>query len=308
MLRIILTTALLLLAGLAYSQQEAQYTQFMFNKLYYNPAYAGAKESLCFSAIYRNQWLGIDGAPQTATFNVHAPIWKKRMGLGLSVTNDQIGLSNRWNFDFNYAYRIALKNESTLSIGLRGSLSYMSIRWNDAQLTQTIDQSVPAGENSKMLPNFGAGVYYQARKWYVGFSIPRLFRNRIDFNTNNQATIEPELTQHYFLTGGVSIDIAKNVSLQPNVMLKYVPNTPFDADINLSVVFFEKVLFGVTYRVGDSVDGILQWRIVPQFTLSAAYDFTLTPLQSYNSGSFEVMVQYCLCCQKGKRLHNPRFF
>lgn len=304
----ILLLVLVLAGGQLWAQQDAQYTQFMFNKLYFNPAYAGAKEALCISGIYRNQWIGMEGAPQTATLNVHAPIWKRRMGIGASITNDRIGLTDRWNMDFNYAYRIQLPKESVLSIGLRGSVSYMSIRWDNAELTQVFDQSVPAAQNSKIMPNFGAGIYYQSRKWYLGFSMPRLFKNRIDFNTNNQGTIEPELTQHYFMSGGVSIDLGKNVQLQPNVMLKYAPNTPFDADINCSIVFFETILLGVSYRVGDSVDGLLQWRIVPQFTISAAYDFTLTPLQQYNRGSLEVMIQYCFCCQKGKRLHNPRFF
>lgn len=308
MLRKILLVALVVGSSQVWAQQDAQYTQFMFNKLYFNPAYAGAKESLCLSGIYRNQWLGMEGAPQTATLNVHAPIWKRRMGVGASITNDRIGLTDRWNFDLNYAYRIQLPKESVLSIGLRGSLSYMTIRWDNAQLTQVFDQSVPGAVSSKVLPNFGAGIYYQTRNWYLGFSVPRLFKNRIDFNTNNLGTIEPELTQHYFLSGGVSIDIGKNVQFQPNLLLKYVPNAPFDASINASFVFFETLLLGVSYRVGDSIDGILQWRIVPQFTLSAAYDFTLTPLQKYNRGSLEVMLQYCFCCRKGKRLHNPRFF
>jgi len=308
MLRITLIFAFVLVVVGAWGQQDAQYTQFMFNKLYFNPAYAGGKEALCLSGLYRKQWIGIDGAPQTATFNIHAPIWKRRMGLGLSVTNDQIGLSDRWSFDLSYSYRIHFKNESVLSIGLRGNISYMTVRWDHAQLTQTIDQSVPGAFSSKVLPNFGAGIFYQARKWYVGFSMPRLFRNRIDFNNNANSSIEPELDQHYFLMGGLSIDIAKNVQIQPNVMLKYVPGTPFDADINLSFVFFERLLVGVSYRVGDSVDGMLQWRIVPQLTIGFAYDFTLTPLQQYNAGSIEVLVRYCFCCKKAKRLHNPRFF
>jgi len=308
MLRFILVMVMVWTGMHVWAQQDAQYTQFMFNKLYFNPAYAGSKKALCIAAIYRNQWIGIDGAPQTATLNIHAPVWKRRMGLGVSITNDRIGLTDRWNVDLSYAYRIQFKNESFLSLGLRGTISYMTIRWDNAKLTQSVDQSVPAAVSSKVLPNFGAGAYYQARNWYVGFSMPRLFRNRIDFNDNVNSSIEPELQQHYFLMGGASFEIAKNVRIQPNVMLKYIPNTPFDADINLSFVFFEKLLIGVTYRVGDSVDGLIQWRVAPQFTISAAYDFTLTPLQQYNAGSIEVMLEYCFCCLKGKRLHNPRFF
>lgn len=308
MLRLILVLIMVWTGINAWAQQDAQYTQFMFNKLYFNPAYAGSKKALCISAIYRNQWIGMDGAPQTTTLNVHAPVWKRRMGLGMSITNDRIGLTDRWNIDLSYAYRIQFKDESFLSLGLRGTISYMTIRWDNAKLTQSADQSVPAAVSSKVLPNFGAGAYYKSRNWYVGFSMPRLFRNRIDFNNNANSSIEPELQQHYYLMGGASFQIAKNIQIQPNVLLKYIPNTPFDADLNLSFVFFEKVLIGVTYRVGDSIDGLIQWKIVPQFTISAAYDFTLTPLQQDNAGSIEVMLEYCFYGMNGKRLHNPRFF
>jgi type IX secretion system PorP/SprF family membrane protein len=303
---ILLAIAILCVSNLS-AQQDVQYTQFMFNKMYFNPAYAGGKGHTCLSAIYRKQWIGITGAPESGTFTVNAPVWKKRMGIGFTLTNDRLGLTDRWNFDVSYAYRIKLKNESTLSIGLRGTLNYMTIRWDQAELTQAFDPTVPVGVASKMVPNFGAGVFYQARTWYVGFSVPRIFRNRIDFNNNSNSSIEPELQQHYFLMGGLSLDIGKNVQLQPNVMLKYIPNTPFDADINLSFVFFEKILLGVTYRLGDSVDGLIQWRIFPQLAVSLSYDFTLTPLQQYNAGSVDVMLQYCFF-KKAKKLHNPRFF
>ncbi len=297
----------LLLVGKVQAQQDVQYTQFMFNKMYFNPAYAGGKKSTCISAIFRKQWLGIEGAPQSATFSINAPVWKKRMGLGLSVSNDQIGLTDRWTFDLSYAYRIQFKNDATFSLGIRGTINYMTVSWNKAKLTQAFDQTVPASAASKPLPNFGAGAFYQARHWYVGLSVPRLFKNRVDFNNNTASTLEPELQQHYFLMGGVSLDIAKNVQLQPNLLLKYVANSPLDADINLSFVFFEKLLLGVTYRLGDSVDGLLQWRIVPQLAIAVSYDFTLTPLQKFNSGSFDVMLQYCFF-KDAKRLHNPRFF
>lgn len=307
MLRITLIILLISTATSVWAQQDVQYTQFMFNKLYFNPAYAGSKEAFCISAIYRKQWINIPGSPRNMTVNMHAPFWKQRMGLGLSITNDNIGLTDRWNFSLSYAYRIKLKNESYFNIGLRGSINYMTIRWDQAQTTQSFDQSVPGAVSSKVLPNFGAGVFYQARNWYVGLSMPRLFRNRIDFNNNSNSTLEPELEQHYFMMGGAEFALSKNVKINPNLMFKYVPDTPFDADINLSFIFFDKILFGVTYRLGDSVDAILQWRIVPQFTISVAYDFTLTQLQTYNAGSVEVMLEYCFL-SKNKRLHNPRFF
>jgi type IX secretion system PorP/SprF family membrane protein len=290
-----------------YAQQDAQYTQFMFNKMYFNPAYAGSKKNVCLSAIYRKQWIGIERAPQTATLNAHGAVWKNRLGLGLSITYDQIGFTDKVDIETNYAYIIRFKNENFLSIGLRGSFSYMQIRWDEANPTQAFDNSIPGGVTSKLLPNFGAGAYYQAKHWYAGLSIPHLFENKLDFSTNTGVNIEPRLKQHYYLMGGLSFDIAKNVQIQPNLLFKYVANAPLDLDMNLSFVFFKKVLAGVTYRLGDSFDVMIQWRVAPQFQIAFAYDITITALQKYNAGTIEVMVEYCFL-KKSEKVNNPRFF
>ena len=302
LLYMLLSSPLFLIA-----QQDAQYTQFMFNKLYFNPAYAGAKKVLCLSGIYRKQWIGIERAPQTGTFNMHGSVLQNRLGLGLSVTYDQIGFTDKVDIETNYSYIIRFKDESFLSMGLRGSFSYMQVRWDQADPTQSFDNSIPGGTTSKLLPNFGAGIYYQSKFWYAGISVPHLFQNKIDFSTNPNAAVEPKLTQHYFFTGGLSFDIAKNIQIQPNLMFKYVVNAPFDMDLNLSLVFFQKILVGVTYRMGDSIDALLQWRIAPQLQIAFAYDFTISPLQRYNAGSIEVMLEYCFI-KKSEKVHNPRFF
>ncbi len=307
MIRFILLFVFFCFSILCKAQQDAQYTQFMFNKMYFNPAFAGSKKVLCLSGIYRKQWIGIERAPQTGTFNAHGSVFKNRIGLGLSVTYDQIGFTDKVDIETNYSYIIRFKNESFFSIGLRGSFSYMQIRWDQANPTQAFDSSIPGATTSKMLPNFGAGVYYQAKHWYAGVSVPHLFQNKLDFSTNPNASVEPQLRQHYFFMGGLSFDIAKNVQIQPNVMFKYVVNAPFDMDFNLSFVFFQKILVGVTYRMGDSVDAILQWRIAPQIQIAFAYDFTITQLQRYNAGSIEVMLEYCFL-KKNEKVHNPRFF
>ncbi|MCP4442658.1 MAG: type IX secretion system membrane protein PorP/SprF [Aureispira sp.] len=290
------------------AQQDAQYTQFMFNKLYFNPAYAGSKEALNVSAIYRKQWLGIKGSPQTATLNLHAPVFKNRIGLGLSVTNDQLGFSNSWNIETSYSYRIKFKNKHTLSMGLRGSASFYQVRWDKADPTQLMDGTIPGALATKILPNFGAGVYYDAPRFYVGFSIPHIFENRIDFTDNKNSSIEPRLGRHYFLMGGAIFDIARNVKLKPAAMLKFTPNSPFDMDINISFLFWERFWAGVTYRLGDSIDLILQYQFNSQFKLGIAYDFTLTKLQQYNAGSFEVMLEVNFVKNKNMHLRNPRYF
>ena len=292
----------------AHAQQEAQFTQFMFNKLYYNPAYAGSKKNLCLSGIYRKQWIGIQRAPESATLHGHGAVWKNRLGLGLSVNYDQIGFTDQVNIATNYSYIIRFKKENFLSFGLRASIGYTQIRWGEAEPTQIIDQAIPGGVNSKVQPNFGTGVYYQAKNWYAGFSIPNLFEQELDFTPINTGTsVVPKVRQHYYWMGGLSFDIAKNVQIQPNILFKYVVNTPLDMDLNLSFVFFEKILIGTTFRLGDSFDVLIKWQVASQFQIAFAYDITLTPLQQYNAGTIEAMVEYCFL-KKNEKVNNPRFF
>lgn len=291
------------------AQQDPQYSQFMFNKMYFNPAYAGSQKNLCISCMYRKQWIGIDRAPQTATLLGHGTAFQRRLGLGASLTYDQIGFTNRVDLETSYAYRIEFKNEDFLALGLRGSLYYMQIRWDQAQAVNGQDNAIPATATSRVFPNFGAGVYYQSKYWYVGLSVPHIFRNKISFSDvqNRAAGIEPTIREHYFLMGGLAFDLNKKVGLQTNIMAKYVQGAPFDMDINLSVVFMGKLLVGVTYRIGDAVNAMIRWRVAPQLQIAFSYDYTVTRLQQYNAGSLEVLLQYCFY-KKSDKVNNPRFF
>ncbi len=299
--------------SVATAQQDFQYTQFMFNKMSFNPAYAGTKGNLFLSAIYRKQWFGIDRAPQTATLNAHGAIAKKRVGLGLSISYDQIGFSDRIGIETNYSYIIPFKNQSFLSLGLRGGVYYSQIRWDEADLIDQDDASIPMAASSLIVPNFGAGIYYQSKRWYAGLSVPHLFVNEGDFNiSGSNGVVEPDFTQHFYGMGGFMFDLAEGVQIQQNLLLKYVINAPLSVDLNVSFVFVQSVLLGVTYRVGDSVDALLQWQISPQLRIAAAYDFSITQLQRYNSGSIEAMVSYYFIKNTGNKgdyeLGNERFF
>jgi type IX secretion system PorP/SprF family membrane protein len=297
----------------AIAQQDFQYTQFMFNKMSFNPAYAGTKGHWLLSAIYRKQWFGIDRAPQTATFNAHGAIAKKRVGLGLSINYDQIGFSDRVGIETNYSYIIPFKNDSFLSFGLRGGVYYRQIRWDEADLIDQDDAAIPMAATSLIVPNFGAGIYYQSKSWYIGLSAPHLFVNQGDFNiASSSGVVEPDFTQHFYAMGGFMFGLTEGVQIQQNLLVKYVMNAPASIDINVSFVFVERVLFGVTYRVGDSVDALLQWQISPQLRIAAAYDFSITNLQRYNSGSIEAMISYWLVKDTDKQgqyhVGNHRFF
>lgn len=299
-----------LLSFNSHGQQDMQYTQFMFNKLTFNPAYAGAKSSFLLSAIYRKQWVGINRAPQTVTLNGHGAVLKKRLGLGLTLSYDEIGFSNRVSIETNYSYIIRFKDKSFLSLGLRGSMYYSQIRWDEAELIDNFDAAIPQTATSKILPNFGAGAYYQSKSWYIGFSVPHIFANKGDFNIPaSNGIVEPDFTQHYYLMGGFIFDLSKKVQVQQNLLLKYVVNAPMAIDINLSFVFAHRILFGVTYRVGSSISALVQIQVAPQLRIAAAYDYSTNQLREYNSGSIEMMMSYWFVKRKQiGELYNERFF
>lgn len=300
----------LLLSFGAFAQQDIQHTQFMFNKMQFNPAYAGTKTTFNLSVLYRKQWVGIDRAPQTATFNADGVVFKKRIGLGLTVSYDEVGFTNRVSAETNYSYIIRFKQDYFLSLGIRASVHYTQIRWDQADLIDNFDASIPQSAVSRVLPNFGAGAYFQGRHFYVGFSVPHIFRNQGDFSIKFNGVVEPEFTQHFYFMGGFMFDLVKNVQIQQNFLLKYALNAPPAIDINLSFIFFQKVLVGVTYRIGDSIDAIVQWQITPQIRIALAYDFTITDLQRYNAGSIEAMIG-CSFLEKdnsNREIFNERFF
>jgi type IX secretion system PorP/SprF family membrane protein len=306
---IILSLFACLLSYNSQGQQDIQYTQFMFNKLNFNPAYAGSKSSFYLSTIYRKQWIGIERSPQSITLNAHGAVLKKRLGLGLSISYDEIGFSNRVSIETNYAYIIRFKNKSFLSLGLRGSMYYNQIRWDKADLIDNFDMAIPQTMTSTILPNFGAGAYYKAKNFYVGISVPHIFANEGDFEIpSSNGTVEPDFTQHYYLMGGFTFNLPKSkIQIQQNLLLKYVVNAPMAIDINLSFIFLRRILLGVTYRVGSSISAIVQIQATPQFGIAAAYDYSTNALREYNAGSIEVMLSYWFV-KKMDELYNERFF
>jgi len=304
------------LPALAFSQQEAHTTQFMYNKLGYNPGFAGTQEAPCVSAIYRNQWLGIEGAPQLQILSFNMPLLNQRVGVGANVVRQSIGVTELITFDGIYSYRIRL-GRGYLGLGLQGSIRSLNIDFRDSRLRGTqpldIDPAVPDINQSRFLFNFGAGAYYQGKNFYVGLSTPRLLPSNIDFaETEQQVSRE---VQHVYLMGGFSIDAGENVRFQPQTLIKFVPNAPIDADVNFSAIFSERYIAGVTYRmggsspgIGESVDILLAAQISKTILLGLSYDITLSELRDYNTGSMEVLLRFCFGKSEGEDIVNPRFF
>lgn len=298
------------------AQQDAQFTQFMFNKIVYNPGYAGSAEVPSLTAIHRSQWTGLEGAPTSQAFTFHTPFRQKRVGAGISINHDEIGPTNSIFIALSYAYRIPLK-KGTLGIGLQGAIRHYRVNWDQIKATHEGDALITDTENSKLLPNAGVGIYYESPLFYIGVSSPHLLRGDISLLNNVQATTDIQAVEdvHSYLMAGFIVPLSKSVKFKPAVLVKYVERAPFDMDINGSFVFADKLWLGATYRLGgstvvgngESIDLVAQYQVGNAFRIGMAYDITLSEVKDYNNGTYELMLQYYI--QKDRtRFTNPRFF
>lgn len=287
------------------AQFEPQFTQYMFNESFINPAYAGSRDHASLTALYRNQWVGIDGAPKTQTFSGHTPLRNEKVGLGFNLLHEEIGVTQDLSFFVNYAYRIPFKN-GAFAMGLSGGLIHHQEQLLDVDIQDQGDYQF-MGTPKLTVPNAGFGMYYNTRKFYAGLSIPRMLQNSVDGVTQKaENEVNPEYW-HYFLMGGYVFDINENIKLKPTFMLKAVSGAPLEADLGAHVLFNEIIWLGGSYRTGDSWSAIASFQFTKQFRLGYSYDYTLTELQQFNSGTHEITLGYDFSFNKDKVV-TPRYF
>lgn len=307
-MRIIFYTLFLLflLNNQAWSQNDRLYTMFVFNKLQYNPAYAGSADALNVGAHYRHQWQGLEGAPKTITAFAHTPIMKGRSGVGLSLVSDEIGIFQSNYVKMDYAYRIGLKNDTKLSLGLSAQFDYTRFDWTKAELIDNIDSAIPFGEPSDNTFNVGAGIYYSGKNFYLGASAPNLLRNSI---TSSAYAGFGELKdlRAYYLMGGIIFKINPKIHIRPSLLVSYIKNAPNEIDFNLSFLFLESFWIGASYRLDESADAFIQVPLSQQLKVAIGVDYALTELNSFTKGSFEIMVEY-LFKYDNEKVNNIRFF
>lgn len=289
------------------AQQQTMYTQYMFNQLAINPAYAGSHESMEATFLQRKQWWGLEGSPTTQSFTYHTPINERKISLGFLFNHDKIGVEDQLDFNIFYAYRLQFKNGGNLAFGLQGgAASYRLNYTDDAWLTKDgLDPAFPDGEIEKsFLPNFGAGVYYNSEAFYMGFSVPRLLNNAYS------GTVDTDIggqKQHFFFNTGVVFG-GDNIKWKPNVMAKYVQGAPVSIDINLNALIRDALWVGVSHRLLESFQAILELQLTEQLRIGGAYDFaTLTEIRPIQYGSWEVMLNYVMTYSKSK-IATPRYF
>lgn len=291
----------LLIATQVYGQQDPQYTQYMYNMNVINPAYAGSKENLSFGLLYRTQWAGVDGAPQTATFFGHAPISDK-VGMGLSVISDEVGPVRETNVYADFSYTLNLGGEHKLAFGIKAGATFHDIGLAGIDL---IDPGDPFFQDiSTTTPNIGAGFFYHTEKYYFAASLPNILDSvHLDANGNKIGSEE----SHYFITGGYVFDLSENTELKPSFLVKSAFGAPTSFDVNLNARFFKKFEIGGSYRLDDSFSGLINFAITPSLRIGYAYDNVTSDIKRFAPASHEFMLLFDLNFPK-KVSRSPRFF
>lgn len=299
--------AVLGMGTLMYAQQDAQYTQYMYNTVSVNPAYAGSRGHLSIAALYRNQWLGLDGAPETQTLNLHTPLGYRGVGLGVSIVNDKIGPTSETYFDVDISYTIQTSFDAKLSFGLKASAHMLDIRFSELDEFEIDPQLQAQGDiQNQFSPNIGAGVYYHTERFYAGLSVPRLLETtHFDESSISTAT---EQINWYAITGYVW-DLNPFLKFKPTLLAKMVQGAPLQADISANFMLNEKFVGGVAYRWDAAFSGLIGFRISDEVFIGLAYDREITDLgaSTFNDGSFEVIFRYDFIKNLGN-LKSPRFF
>ena len=288
------------------AQNDIQYSQFIFNKLAINPAYAGNRDALTVGAIYRNQWTGVEGAPKTVSAYMHAPFMGERNGLGFSLTNDQIGLYNNSFAELSYAYRIPLEKGHRVAIGIKTRFEHNRFNNSQIEVIDTNDGSIPDPADALTSLNFGAGGFYQAPNWYVGVSVPLLLKTTL-YSDQFFGQSEIRDFRSYYLMGGLIVELNDQLLFKPAALISYNPNAPFELDLNASFYLVDAIWIGATYRLGDSVDGVVQYQFSPQLKVGLGFDFTTSELSQFSSGTFEILTEYTFQYDK-ENVNNIRFF
>ena len=301
-------TALLALVSISASaQQDPQYTNYMYNTININPAYAGSRGSMSIFGLHRTQWVGIDDAPQTNTFSVNTPIADSKVGLGISFINDKLGVTseNTISVDFSYTLDLGgITNQNKLSFGLKGSANMLNVEYsrllnynpNDPQFQQDI--------SGQFTPNVGAGIYWHNERTYLGASIPN-FLETTRYDDNLQSTMRQRM--HYYFMVGHVFDLTPTLKFKPAFLFKAVKGAPLQADITANFLIHDKFTLGAAYRWDAAWSALAGFQITDGLFIGYSYDGDTKALKNYNSGSHELFLRFELF-NKYRRVNSPRFF
>ncbi len=295
------------IGSMAFAQQEVMVSQYMFNGLLLNPAYAGSHPYFSTSVLHRSQWVQFDKAPVTQVFSMDGPIAGDRLGIGLNVVNDQLGVVNQLDIGANIAVKFPMPN-GTLSFGMRADIVSYSANLSEITVWDENDPVYAFNDiQGELATQFAAGAYYHTDSWYVGLAIPNLYS--LDDNiTFPDTQAEDYFSPHYFLNGGFVTSPSYNLDIKPSALLKIEPAAPVEVDINCNFLLYKKLWLGAGYRSGDALIGMVEYNVTPQLRVGYAYDWTLTDIAAYSKGSHEVMLGYDFGKDVAIKKRSPRYF
>jgi len=288
------------------AQQLPQFTQYMYNTIAINPAYAGSREVLSIVGLNRNQWGGFDGGPQTQTLSIHSPLRNEKVGLGLSLINDKSGFENFTYVYADFSYTIKATEDLKVSFGLKGGMTYYKLAEELYNLTEVNQDSYFDEKLNRWNSNFGAGILLHSDKWYLGLSVPKLINHDLN-NDTEYAALE---TVHYYGIGGYVFDLNRNLKLKPSFMVKYTKGAPFSTDLTANFLFDEKFWLGGSYRINGkqrAIGALADFQVSEQFRVGYTYEIPTGEIRPYTSGSHEILLMYEFKYTKGK-MKSPRYF
>ena len=289
----------------SHAQQDAQFTQYMYNTIEVNPAYAGSRGVLSVFGLYRTQWVGLDGAPQTSTFSVNTPLSNSDLGLGVSLVNDKIGPTTENTLSADLSYTIPTSPTWNLSFGIKGTANLFNIDINKLSMEDQDDQQFQNLRN-KFSPNVGAGVYFHSDRAYVGLSVPNFIEsNRYDAD---DVAIFKDKINYYLIAGYVfNLDRLEYIKFKPATMIKMVEGAPLQVDVSGNFMFNDKFVLGLAYRWSASVSAMAGFQVTKGMYIGYGYDHETTRLRKYNSGSHEIFLRFEFFNNYNKMI-SPRFF
>lgn len=298
----VITLVLVLIGMMGYAQQDSQYTQYMYNTININPAYAGSREVLSIFGLYRTQWVGLDGAPTTMAFSANSPIGDSSFGVGLSFQNDKIGPATESMIAADVSYFVQISENYRMAFGLKGTANLFSIDVNKLTIENPND---PRFQNltDDFSPNVGAGVYLYSDKFYAGLSVPNFFET--NHYKDNSVSITKERMHYYFISGYV-FDVGSNLKIKPSILVKAAEGAPLQGDASLNFLIYDKLTLGAAYRWDAAWSAMAGFQISDSVFLGYAYDMETTDLKNYNSGSHEFFLRFELF--NNSKMLTPRFF
>ncbi|WP_347373224.1 type IX secretion system membrane protein PorP/SprF [Aequorivita sp. Q41] len=294
----------LVLAMSSYAQQNPQYTQYMYNTMSINPGYTGSMGTLDAVLTYRDQWVGIDGAPVSQNFGIHSPLSNEKIGLGLNLQNDEIGPAQEMYADANFSYTLQVSSTLKLGLGLKAGAKIFNVDFSKGTFENPGGDPLNQNIDNKLTTALGAGAYLYSEKWYLGLSVPDFISNKY-YDDIEESVAEEEI--QYYLIGGYVFELSPSLKFKPAFLAKYVQNTPFVVDVSANFLIMDQFSLGASYRYEDSVSGLAGVNFMKGFFVGYSYDYTLTDLSDYNSGSHEIVLRYTIP-QKNKKVNSPRYF